>query len=454
MDDISDLVVSVAEGSNDANISFTIPSTVNGGENIEIPQWASDKVRLYFYVDGASVNPTGVPSQPTLGSKVSCSMEGLSSGMHIVTVQVYPLYSEVSGGRFSKTIVCGYDAPADVANPTLTIENQQATITWEAPEKGLYDDFGSIFDKSDISYTVVRNVDGKTIAEDITETTAVDTDMPKEILTHTYTIYAKSHGNVNRGTVTNSITAGLYMPMPYVNTFSDMSDIDGWAIYNLNNDGTALTWQYNNIYGLLTCSGRNGCDDWIISPAFDLKTDSLYMLSYQLSVSYETASLKTTMGNSNTVESQNIVIDDLYNFATEGTETKRYYITPTEDGYYNLGLHNYGTGSSPVSIDTFIVKAIASVEAPDTVSAVNFVPDAAGALGGTFTFTLPSKSIDGKQISELTKVTIYDLKGNALATKTDVRPGEQVTLQVKQPKASTHSQSLQPTLMAKEDLWT
>lgn len=434
LDDISDLVVSVAEGSNDANISFTIPSTVNGGENIEIPQWASDKVRLYFYVDGASVNPTGVPSQPTLGSKVSCSMEGLSSGMHIVTVQVYPLYSEVSGGRFSKTIVCGYDAPADVANPTLTIENQQATITWEAPEKGLYDDFGSIFDKSDISYTVVRNVDGKTIAEDITETTAVDTDMPKEILTHTYTIYAKSHGNVNRGTVTNSITAGLYMPMPYVNTFSDMSDIDGWAIYNLNNDGTALTWQYNNIYGLLTCSGRNGCDDWIISPTFDLKTDSLYMLSYQLSVSYETASLKTTMGNSNTVESQNIVIDDLYNFATEGTETKRYYITPTEDGYYNFGLHDYGTGSSPVSIDTFIVKAIASVEAPDTVSAVNFVPDAVGALGGTFTFTLPSKSIDGKQISELTKVTIYDLKGNALATKTDVRPGEQITLQVKAAK--------------------
>lgn len=434
LDDISDLVVSVAEGSNDANISFTIPSTVNGGENIEIPQWASDKVRLYFYVDGASVNPTGVPSQPTLGSKVSCSMEGLSSGMHIVTVQVYPLYSEVSGGRFSKTIVCGYDAPADVANPTLTIENQQATITWEAPEKGLNDDFGSIFDKSDISYTVVRNVDGKTIAEDITETTAVDTDMPKEILTHTYTIYAKSHGNVNRGTVTNSITAGLYMPMPYVNTFSDMSDIDGWAIYNLNNDGTALTWQYNNIYGLLTCSGRNGCDDWIISPAFDLKTDSLYMLSYQLSVSYETASLKTTMGNSNTVESQNIVIDDLYNFATEGTETKRYYITPTEDGYYNFGLHDYGTGSSPVSIDTFIVKAIASVEAPDTVSAVNFVPDAAGVLSGTVTFTLPSKSIDGKQISELTKVTIYDLKGNALATKTDVRPGEQVTLQVKAAK--------------------
>lgn len=80
------------------------------------------------------------------------------------------------------------------------------------------------------------------------------------------------------------------------------------------------------------------------------------------------------------------------------------------------------------------MKAIASVEASDTVSAVNFVPDAVGALGGTFTFTLPSKSIDGKQISELTKVTIYDLKGNALATKTDVRPGEQITLQVKAAK--------------------
>ena len=176
------------------------------------------------------------------------------------------------------------------------------------------------------------------------------------------------------------------------------------------------------------------------------------MLSYKLNG--ELASMKTTMGSSNTVESQNTVIDDLYNFTTEEAETKRYYINPSENGYYNFGLHNYGTERSYVAIDTFIVKAIASVEAPDTVSAVNFVPDAAGALGGTFTFTLPSKSIDGKQISELTKVTIYDLKGNALTTKTDVRPGEQVTLQVKAAKASTHSQSLQPTLMAKEDLWT
>lgn len=434
MDDINDLVASIEEGSNDVNLSFTIPSTADGGNSIDIPSWSSNKVRLYFYVDGASVTPTDVPAQPTLGSKVNCNITGLSSGMHIITVQVYPMYNELGGGRYSKTIVCGYDAPADVLNPNLTIENRQATITWNAPEKGLYDDFGSVFDKSDITYTVIRDIDGKVVAEDITETTATDTELYDEILTYTYTIYAKSHGNANRGTKTNSVSAGIYMPMPYVNTFTNATDLDGWTIYNLNNDGTAKTWQYNSIQGILVCSGTSGCDDWIMSPSFEFKTDSLYMLSYQLRVPYETASMKTTMGTGVKVEDQTIIIDDLYNFETEVTETKRYYITPEKNGYYNFGLHDYGVEMSNICIDTLIVKAIAPIVAPDSVAAVNFVPDAAGALGGTFTFTLPSKSIDGKQISELTKVTIYDLKGNALATKTDVRPGEQVTLQVKAAK--------------------
>lgn len=61
LDDINDLVVSVEEGSNDASISFTIPSTVDGGNEIEIPTWSSDKVRLYFMLTETASPQTEFP---------------------------------------------------------------------------------------------------------------------------------------------------------------------------------------------------------------------------------------------------------------------------------------------------------------------------------------------------------------------------------------------------------
>jgi hypothetical protein len=90
----------------------------------------------------------------------------------------------LGGTRTGKTITCGYDAPADVLNPTLSIDGLKATVKWDAPTKGRYADFGSKFDASNITYTVVRNTDNKVIAKDITETTATDETLSEEIKTY------------------------------------------------------------------------------------------------------------------------------------------------------------------------------------------------------------------------------------------------------------------------------
>lgn len=431
LDDIADLNITT-DADNNATITFTVPSTVDGGKNI--PSGMAKTVNLAFFVDGNSATAEGVPASVSMGDKVSCNINSLSSAMHIMTVQITPSESEIGGGNFSKTITCGYDAPDNVSDATLTIENQVATISWTAPTKGLYDDFGSKFDASDITYTVVRDVDGKTIATDITETSTVDNELPEQIMTHSYTIYAKSHGTVNTGTKTNSVSAGIYMPMPYQNNFTSLSDMESWTVINANDDGSALTWSYNDLYGYVTCMGQNyGCDDWMISPAFNLKNDSLYMFSYQLKTLYKDypASVKTTIGTGTTAEAQTTVLDDMKNFLTEGFVTKRIYFNPETTGHYNFGLYNYGVSMSAVAVDTVIVKAVASASAPNQVKDVSFTPDAEGALGGTLTFTLPSTDIAGKQISELNGITIYDIKGNELASKTGVRPGESVSLAVK-----------------------
>jgi hypothetical protein len=151
-----------------------------------------------------------MPASFTYGQSVSCSLSNVTSGLHTFTIQLYPSWYELGSSRTGKTITCGYDAPADVLNPTLSIDGLKATVKWDAPTKGRYADFGSKFDASNITYTVVRNTDNKVIAKDITETTATDETLSEEIKTYTYTIFATSQGQQNLGTVTNSVSGGLF----------------------------------------------------------------------------------------------------------------------------------------------------------------------------------------------------------------------------------------------------
>jgi hypothetical protein len=426
---INDLNI-VCDDNGTATISFTIPTKRADGKDIVFPSYAAKNLRCYVYEDNNYVSPTGMSASYTYGQSVSCSLSNVKSGLHTFTIQLYPSWYELGSSRTGKTITCGYDAPADVLNPTLSIDGLKATVKWDAPTKGRYADFGSKFDASNITYTVVRNTDNKVIAKDITETTATDETLSEEIKTYTYTIFASSQGQQNLGIVTNSVSGGLYLALPYENDFSNYHCLDGWTILNLDlaSRGSANTWVWNSIYNNLT-SGWGMSDDWAITPAFNLKADSLYMFSYKLKGA---GNLTTTIGKGNTAEVQTNILDDFQDYTTHGTETKRYYYRPTNEGRYNLGLYNYNlTDEQGWNVDTLIVKAVAPVSAPDKVRNLTFTPDANGALGGTLTFKLPSINISGNAITSLTKVTAYDNDGAELANSTNVKPGDNVSLKVK-----------------------
>lgn len=422
---ISDLKIEIPEGSTTATISFTVPDTDVNGNKIELPSYASDKLRAWFYVDNVYTNVTGLPAQVTYGDKVSFTAE-LTPGMHVLTMQLYPMYSSICQVLQGNVVTCGYDAPEAVSNANLTIEGQNATITWTAPTKGRYDDFGSTFDASDLTYTVVRS-DGKTVAENITATSVTDVLESEEIQTYYYTIYATSHGNTGFGAKTNEVSAGQYLPLPYENTFDNSSSLDGWTILNLNNDGTARTWQWNFIYYFVTTGWGQG-DDWLITPAFKLSSDKLYSMSYDLAGQGD---LITTVGQGNTAEAQDNVLEELTNFNIDESETKEYYFYPTESGSYNFGLHDYSSSDeASFNVDNFSVKEAADATAPDRVKQLNVVPDANGALGATLTFTLPQTAINGSNVGTLTKATVYDMAGNELGSTTNVAAGAEVSIKV------------------------
>ena len=421
--DINDLSVTMDENGTTAKVSFTVPSKTDKGEDIEFPSWASKNLRCWIYVDNNYTN-VNLPSQITYGQKVEFTTE-LTGGMHVITVLLSPMFNEIAKLVNGKIVCAGYDAPASVGDPTLTVKDNKATITWKAPTEGRYADFGSKFDATDLTYKVVRNTDGKVIADGITETSASD-DIADEIQTYSYTIYAISHGQTSIATSTNRVSGGKYLALPYKNGFDDKNSLIGWTIINANNDGSARTWAWN-IYYKLIFDMLGGNDDWLISPSVQLSSDKLYAFSYKAN-GY--GILLTTVGQGTTVEAQNNEIGSLDNYTTDGKETKEYYFRPSDNGTYNFGIHDYSINGC-WNIDDVEIKAIATTNAPDKVRSLSFTPDDKGALGATISFKLPATDIKGNSLSALTKVTVYDMEGNELGSTTNVAPGTDASVKVK-----------------------
>ena len=425
--DITDLKADAADGSNKVTVSFTVPNKDTEGNDITLPSYASKNFRCYVIVDNQYVTPADMPSSITYGSKVSFSLD-LADGVHAITVQAYPLWNELEQARANTFVACGYDAPASVGSPTLAILGDVATISWKAPAEGRYADFGAKFDASDLTYKVVRNNDGKVIADGTANTTVQDNDLADEIQTYSYTIYAISHDNTGVGVKTNRVSAGKYSPLPYANDFSDKNCLDGFTVLNLDNNGSYRTWMWNNYYNNITSGGGSG-DDWLITPSFKLDGNKLYEMSYKLSGSDY---LRTTVGQGNTPEDQNNVLEDLQGYSTKvKDELHEVYFRPSESGTYNFGFYNYSIGGDAYwSIDDLSVKAVAPVTAPDKVRSLTFKADEKGALGGTLSFKLPATAINGNNLSSLAKVTVYDQDGKVVATESKVQPGGNTSIKV------------------------
>lgn len=434
LDEIADLTVTPDHGSNKVSISLTVPATINGGQEIEIPSWSNDCVRCYVYVDNGYSDVT-LPSEIHLGDKLEFAIEDVTAGMHVVTVNITPFYNVVAALRQSEVVCAGYDVPANVGDPALEITDGKALITWTAPTQGKFADFGSRFDASDLTYTVVRDLDGKEVAKDITTTRCEDNELGEEIHSYTYTIYASSHGATNEGISTNVVTAGTYAALPYENHFNVPADVYGWTILNLNNDGSYRTWGLNTyLKSMVNPSSNNGwSDDWLISPNVKLDSGKLYELSYVLTMgsALPDGSLKVTIGQGITPEAQDEVLAD-FDKVTATNQITRHYFNPSEDGLYNFGFHDYSMSEYGISIDDVVFKEIADISAPGQVRQLVVTPDADGAVGATVRFTLPLQDIAGNTLAGITEVTVYSPDWTELTSKTSgLKPGEEVSLPVK-----------------------
>lgn len=406
-------------------ITFTVPSVTYAQQPLNGP------LTLTMAVDGEMLPAETV----TAGSKYEKKIEGLSNGIHTVTAKL-----EGNGHATSEAFSSyffGKDVPSAVTDLTLKNEagTNKVTLTWTVPTTGKN---GGAVDTKDLRYRIVRYPDQKTVARSAKGTSfSEELNVPfSNYYYRVYPYYSSDPSIEGPSATSNRLPLGLSLEIPWSENFNTPSSINTFTLIDANEDGSSEwnspCWKYDSDYYCAFYYGNRDviADDWLITPPLNMSPEKLYKLTYKYYAFYGYGShLQVSIGNSPTVEGMNNLLLDkefISSFSDYPGKTETIIFCP-KDGESFIGFHHISETMEHLSIDDISIEEYADANVPAALTDLAAVNSGAGQA--TLTFTLPTLTAGGKNLSGNLTVKIYkgdDLK-EAAATLTGLKPGDKTT---------------------------
>lgn len=216
---------------------------------------------------------------------------------------------------------------------------------------------------------------------------------------------------------------------PYQETFDDESSAQRVTIIDANKDG--LTWDFYDDCLYCPFTDNVADDDWVITPAIQLKAGSTYNVGcllntfgHQYPVSFE-----IKMGEAPTADGMTTTVVDKANYENESYAKVSNSVSVAKDGNYYIGYHLTAPYGNYAMIDSLFVGNGVNLQAPDSVSAFTGYCDPSGKNSATLSFRLPNKNMDGSELNSIDKAEL--LIGDSVAWHIDnPAPGSSQTVTV------------------------
>ncbi len=212
--------------------------------------------------------------------------------------------------------------------------------------------------------------------------------------------------------------------LPYVNTLDDMDDWEWFTVVDANEDGSTWHW-YSDGQASYKYNDANNADDWLFTPAFRLEAGKTYVFSLDANVSSSAyaETFEVKMGGAPTAEAMTADVVAGTSIDSEmPVAFANKTITVAETGTYYFGIHvTSPADQSSLRIDNVTVDE-RILTAPVAVTDLAVTP-ASDKAAATITFTAPTMTIGGADLTAITKAEILR-DGEVIATLTDVKPGE------------------------------
>lgn len=409
------LSLTVTNPSLSGNINFTAPDVTADGLAAE----GDVSYKLYLNDTLLKEGTTTYGTQETLPFSVE------KAGDYTVSIR----FSNKSGeGEPSLTSTwLGNDIPKAITNFTATYANGVTTLKWSAPYAGVN---GGYIDSKKFTYTIVRNFDGKTVADGLT-TRVFDDTMPDvdELTLTDYSICTNFEGNVSAPYTSNRISFGSVTP-PFLNDCTT-DPMAYFTTKDVNND--YKTWSWSSVYKRIHVAQNTSkdMDDWLFSPSVKLKAGHTYKFSFIAFAGAKNTvqKMEVLLGKQPTVEAMTDSIIPLIEFSNEEKDPYNPSIDlqVKEDGIYNIGWHALSEKSNNyICLKNISIEKGVSLKAPAEIKDLTATPDMNGNLSAEIKFTAPQKTFEGKELQAITKIDLY-CNDSLIKSFENPSPGQSIT---------------------------
>lgn len=320
------------------------------------------------------------------------------------------------GPQASIEAFVGKDAPRRVTQLKLTRSGNQMTLGWWAPRGCVNNGY---FESAQLSYTIVRCPDNVTVADNYKGTTFTDTvEEPERQTGYSYVVTAHLWGNDSEPVQSNVLYMGP-VGVPYSDDFEE-NTLDQFTIIDNNNDGR--TWErvsftvytdetFMRLGGSLT-GGTS--DDYLVLPPIYLEGGRNYEFSMRARGDYNTNETnpyyeigEVVLGTAPAAASLTRVIIEPTEFREDYWRVIKKRFNIDETGVYYIAVHGIsGAQSLRWQIDDVAVSEGLASLAPDAVSDLEIAPAADKSLSATVTFTAPTKSLLGQELSSISRIDV------------------------------------------------
>lgn len=340
-----------ANGTNNATITWTNPTTLFGGATLS----AITKVEIYR--DDVKIDDvTGA-----VPGRQSSYTDNLPSGPGAVhTYKVMACNAVGQGAPSQATVFVGQDVPAAVTGLTATRTlSDAASISWQASATGANGGYLA----QPVTYTVRRLPDGKEVASAITALSAEDKNVAV-MGTYTYEVIPSNAAGSGAPTVSAPLTLGPAIELPYSCDFTE-ADFKDWTIVDANADNK--TWiRERNTGNRIDCirydgTGANQGDDYAVLHCANIKAGSTYKVTYS-TISYNEHKLEfVLLRNGDVTDVAQTVSEKTIPLAYVLTDNE-FTFTATEGGALNMAIHAVSDPRrSHLMVSTFTMEEIVDV---------------------------------------------------------------------------------------------
>lgn len=392
----TDLALNFDKGALSGTLSFTAPSTTNGG--------AQGTGALTYTV---AVNGDDYASGSTsYGQVVTVPLTVAEPGQYTATVAVAN-----SVGKSSKAKVEAYIGSGAPKAPVAKLEREgdNFRVTWSKVKEAAN---GGYFDAEQVTYKVTRYPDTTVLAEATADTVLIDAVAePAQITSYYYTVVASFNGMKSAEAKTNSVTIGKIVP-PYNEPFDTQESAQGYTVIDANSDGRTWEWQKGG-YMRVRYDSRNKTDDWLVTPPVKMEKGLLYKVSFDAwgTNARNAEVVEVKYGLDSTVEAlQNTMLEPDTILSCSASAPRHYTmrLLAKENGVYYIGFHGISEPDKyGLNIDNIEIEAGMSAATPAAPTGFTVTPAADGSKTAVVTLVCPDKNSDGSALESLTKVEVY-----------------------------------------------